>query len=711
MTELKSTHIQPPFAKKVPKTTEQLGRVRVDDYAWMKDDNWQTVMSDPSVLNADIRAHLELENTYTETVLTPLTALKDSLFEELKARLEPEAASTPLPDGNWAYFHHYRKGDQHGVYARVKQSDDGQPVRLTDEAIAKSDIVLDAEALSKDFPAYFDLGAVSHSPNHEWVAYGVDGQGSESYQVSLKHIGTNETAIETAIDKAAGALVWAADSRTLFWVERDENQRPHAVMRQDIFDESAEPVCVYKEGDPGFFVSVGSSDDLDHIEISAHNHTTSETWRIPSDAPQSEAVCFAKRVEGLEYSLQDQGGHTYILTNAHDAVDFQIMVTDGPTTAKHWKPFIPHKAGVLILGVESFARFLVRLERENALPRLVIRDMRTQTEHAIEMDEPAYSLGLVSAYEYDTTRLYFSYSSPTTPSRIYAYDMESRERHLVKEQSVPSGHNPKDYITERVTIESRDGVDIPVTLLRKSDTPINGTAPLLLYGYGSYGITIPAAFRTTILSLVDRGFVYAIAHIRGSMAKGYQWYLDGKLEKKPNTFNDFVDVGYGLCAMKYTSKGQLVTHGGSAGGLLVGAAINQAPELFAGAIAAVPFVDVLNTMSDTSLPLTPPEWPEWGNPIEDETAYDQILAYSPYDQVQAKAYPATLITAGLTDPRVTYWEPAKWAAKLRENQKADAPILLKTNMEAGHQGESGRYDSLKETALEYAFALACVGKA
>jgi oligopeptidase B len=325
------------------------------------------------------------------------------------------------------------------------------------------------------------------------------------------------------------------------------------------------------------------------------------------------------------------------------------------------------------------------------------------------MEEAAYTLGLVSAYEYDTTRLHFSYASPTTPSQVYAYDMAKRERVLIKEQTVPSGHISKDYAAERVSITARDGESIPVTLLRKADTPKDSSAPVLLYGYGSYGITIPAAFRTNILSLIDRGFIFAVAHIRGGMAKGYQWYLDGKLEKKPNTFNDFVDVGRGLCEAGYTREGHLVCHGGSAGGLLVGAAINQAPELFAGAIAAVPFVDVLNTMSDTSLPLTPPEWPEWGNPLEDAAAYDHILSYSPYDQVTQQAYPATLITGGLTDPRVTYWEPAKWAAKLREHQSGNAPILLKTNMEAGHQGESGRYDSLKETAQEYAFALAAVG--
>ena len=360
--------------------------------------------------------------------------------------------------------------------------------------------------------------------------------------------------------------------------------------------------------------------------------------------------------------------------------------------------------------MESYKHFLVRLVRENALPRIIIRDMRDQSEHSISFDEPAFGLGLMGGYEYETPWLRFSYASPTTPRQVFDYNMETRERILRKTQTIPSGHESADYITERLNISARDGALIPVTLLYHKTTQRNGKAPLLLYGYGSYGITIPAGFRTTILSLVDRGFIYAIAHIRGGMSKGYQWYLDGKLEKKTNSFNDFVDVGRALCAMDYTRKGRLVAHGGSAGGLLVGAAVNQAPELFGGIIAAVPFVDVLNTMSDESLPLTPPEWPEWGNPITDLHAYKRIESYSPYDQVKSQDYPPMLITAGLTDPRVTYWEPAKWAARLRDHQTGDGPILLKTNMEAGHQGESGRYDSLKETALEYAFAVSvCAG--
>lgn len=693
-----------PRAEKRPHTQSRFGIEWTDDYAWMRDDNWQAVMHDPTQLRADIRAHLEAENAYTNAALAPLSDLKATLFEEMKGRLEPTARGVPLPDGPYAYFHFYREGDQHGVYARhdLASKNPGD------------EIILDCDALAKG-TKFFDIGDVSHSPNHKWLAYSVDEKGSENYAVFLRDLATGETH-GTGIDRSAGALVWAANSRTIFWVERDENQRPYAVRFRDVFDAKAKIHTAYEEQDPGFFVSVGSSDDDRFIEVSVHNHTTSETHRIPSVDPSTPPVCFAPRQDGLEYSVHDCGGQSYILTNApdqdgHKSVDFAVMTGKAGQAPSEWQPFIPHRPGTLILGMETFSRWLVRLERENALPQIIIRNMESGEEHAISMPEAAYGLGIMSGYEYDTDILYISYASPSRPGTVYRYNMATRERVSVREQIVPSGHKPEDYRVERITIQARDGEHIPVTILARKNVKIDGSNPLLLYGYGSYGITIPAAFRTNILSLVDRGMVYAIAHIRGSMAKGYQWYLDGKLEKKTNTFNDFVDSGRALAALGWTAEGRIVAHGGSAGGLLVGAALNQAPELFAGVIAAVPFVDVLNTMSDTDLPLTPPEWPEWGNPIEDEEAFHRLGSYSPYDNVTAKAYPPALITGGLTDPRVTYWEPAKWAAKLRDHQTGEAPILLKINMDAGHQGESGRYDSLKETALEYAFALDCVGLA
>ena len=697
--------IPAPRAPKRPLKHNRFGHDWTDDYAWLKDDNWQEVLRDPGRLSADIRDHLEAENSYTKAQLSPLSALENTLFAEMKARLEPARSSTKLPDGPWRYYHRYETGQEHGTYMREPR-DGGTPQTL-----------LDAESLSGKADGFFDIGDVSHSPNHARIAYAVDWKGAENFEVHLAPTpanGAGGEAVYTGIDSCAGSLVWGADCRTLFWVERDENQRPSSVHLRDI-DATADAVTAYAESDPGFFVGIGTSDDDRFITISAHDHTTSEVWAVPMDAPSSAPVCFAPRRAGIEYDVAPHGGAAYILSNDQDAVDFAIFRSDTPlgeqSDPESWTPFIEHRHGRLILGMETYAGHMVRLERENALPRIVIRDMASGDEHAIEMDEEAYSLGLVSGYEYDTATIHFSYSSPTTPASVFAYNMNTRERRLVRQETVPSGHDPDDYVTQRISVSARDGETIPVTLLYRKGIKPDGTNPLLLYGYGSYGHTIPADFRTARLSLVDRGFVYAIAHIRGGMAKGYDWYTAGKGKEKINTFNDFVDAGRALADAGWSARGKIVGHGGSAGGLLVGAALNQDPGLFGAVIGAVPFVDVLNTMSDGDLPLTPPEWPEWGNPLEDEAAFQTILSYSPYENVAAANYPPILITGGLTDPRVTYWEPAKWAATLRDHQTGDAPILLKMNMEAGHQGESGRYQSLKETALEYAFALQSVGKA
>lgn len=688
-----------PAAAKRPVTTEQIGRTRTDDYAWLKDENWRDVMKNPSALDSAIRDHLEAENAYTLAMMDGTDALQSAIFEEMKGRIKDDDSSVPSPDGPFEYFESYRPGDQHGIYlrrARKKQDRDAEP-----------QLLLDADKLAKGH-AFFSLGSVTHSPDHAYLAYSVDLNGSEKYAVTIIELASGKT-IKTSIENTTGGLVWAEDSATLFWVERDENQRPSTVYRQNVLDGS-DAAQIYEEADAGFFVGVGKSDASNFIEISTHNHTTSEVWLIDAKAPQNAPKLAAARRTDIEYDLHEHGAYFYILTNQDGATDFKVMrAPKSDPSPQNWEDVIAHTPGTLILGLETYAGHMVRLERANALPRIVIRDMDSGAEHTISFDEQAYGLGLMGGYEYDTHMLRFAYSSPTTPRQTFDYNMKTRERILRKTAEVPSGHNPADYKTERLSITARDGEAIPVTLIYKAELKTDGKAPCLLYGYGSYGITIPASFRTSILSLIDRGFVYAIAHIRGGMAKGYDWYRKGKLETKQATFDDFIDVGNGLCTLGYSSRGQLIAHGGSAGGLLVGAAINQDPKLFAGAIAAVPFVDVLNTMSDESLPLTPPEWPEWGNPLTDVSAYDRIASYCPYTNVAAKAYPAVLITAGLTDPRVTYWEPAKWAAKLREFQKGEAPILLKTNMDAGHQGESGRYDSLKETAFEYSFAVKLAG--
>lgn len=446
------------------------------------------------------------------------------------------------------------------------------------------------------------------------------------------------------------------------------------------------------------------------IFVTANDHTTTE-WRVfPADAAAPEPTLIAPRDRGVEYAVTDFDGRFWIRTNAGGALDFSIV--SAPIEApgrENWTMEIPHRPGVLILDIEAFADFLVRLERENGLPRIIVRERLSGAEHAIGFAEAAYALGVAPGYLFDTSILRFEYASPSTPAQVFDYDMAARTRTLRKTQEVPSGHDPADYVVERIDAPAADGALIPVTLLRRRETPVDGMAPVLLYGYGAYGITLPADFRTARLSLVDRGFIYAVADVRGSMARGYQWYLDGKLGKKGATFSDFVAAGRCLVERGYTKAGRIVAMGGSAGGMLVGGAVNLDPTLFGGVIAAVPFVDVLNTMSDETLPLTPPEWPEWGNPLSDPAAYDLIASYSPYEQTANRPYPPMLITGGLTDPRVTYWEPAKWVAKLRHEAPGAGPYFLRINMEAGHGGVSGRFASLRETALEFAFALTVVG--
>ena len=689
----------PPIAPRLPKTIEQVGRTRVDPYHWLKDENWQQVMQDPSVLRADIRQYLEAENGYTKAHLEdPLAELTNELFQEMRGRIKEDDSSLPSIDGPYAYLVRYRTGGEYPIYAR-------KPAGEIYNADAADEIMLDGDEMGKGL-AYFSFSSVQHSPDHKFIAYAVDDQGSEFYDIRFKNLGTGAL-LSDVIPRTAGDFVWGAKSDRVFWVERDESGRPQAVHMYVLGGDTS--VEIYREPDPGFFVTVGDSQSGKYIFVSAGSHTTSEVRFFPADAETPELTLIAERETDVEYAPEHWGEDLVILTNRDDSVDFKIVTAPiSDPSPKNWNDLVPHESGTLIVDLAVLANHLLRLERKDGLPRLIVRT-RDGAEETIAFDEAAYSIGMSVGYEFDTTSFRLSYASPTTPQQTFDYDLASAERVLRKTQEIPSGHDPSAYAVERILVPSRDGVEIPVTLLRHKDTPRDGSAPLLLYGYGSYGITMPASFRTTPLSLVDRGMIWAIAHIRGSKAKGYQWYLDGKLEKKPNTFNDYVDVGRYLAENQYTSQGKIVGMGGSAGGLLMGAVVNQAPELFAGIIAAVPFVDVLNTMSDDSLPLTPPEWPEWGNPITSAEDYDTILSYSPYDQINDRPYPAMLITGGLSDPRVTYWEPAKWAAALRYEAPDSGPYFLRINMEAGHGGASGRFEGLKETALEYAFALSAAG--
>ncbi|MBR9824839.1 MAG: S9 family peptidase [Alphaproteobacteria bacterium] len=694
--------LEAPQAEQRPVTIEQVGFTRVDEYQWIKDENWQQVMREPETLDEDIRALLDAENAYLDAVMGPTEGLQERIFQEIRGRIKEDDSSVPQQDGAYEYFTRYREGGQYPIFSR-------RPVDPeTGEAIGEEEILIDGDAEANDFD-YLDFGNVEHSPDHRFVAYAVDTRGSEYYEIIIREVATGDV-VATLTDESTGDFVWARDSETLYWVWRDDNGRPVEVYRQNRNGGPSEQI--YQEQDPGFFVSVGLSDGNNYVIINAGGHTSNEIRLLDANDPAAEPQLISAREDNVEYYLTEATDRFYFRTNADGAVDFKLVSApiDNPGR-ENWEDFLPHRPGVLLNGVMGFENWLVRSERENALPRIVVHEYATGEEHEIAFSEEAYSLGMSGGYEFATDRMRFSYESPSTPEETYDYDMRSRERVLLKTQEVPSGHNSEDYVVRRIMAPGHDGVEIPVTILHHRDTPIDGSAPLMLYGYGSYGITIPAAFRVTPLSLVDRGMVYAIAHIRGGMANGYQWYLDGKLEHKMNTFRDFVSAGEALASEGYTSRGNIVAYGGSAGGLLVGAAINIQPDLFAGAIGAVPFVDVINTMSDAELPLTPPEWPEWGNPIESAEDYQTMIAYSPYDQIQEMDYPHVLATGGLTDPRVTYWEPTKWVARLRDRRTDDGLTLLKMNMGAGHGGASGRFDALRETALNWAFALMSVGLA
>ncbi|MFA5949559.1 MAG: S9 family peptidase [Hyphomicrobium sp.] len=682
----------PPIAARRPILTKHHGVTLTDDYAWLRAANWQEVMRDPSLLDGEIRDYLEAENAYTEAALADTRQLQDDLFTEMKARLKQDDSTVPAPDGPFEYYSTFVKG---GQYPRLCR----RPLGGGDETV-----LLDgnAEAAGK---SYWDLGAKSHSPDHKLLAYAVDDKGSELFTIRIRDLASGQD-LPDAISDTRGEIAWANDGKTLFYIRLDANHRPLFVYRHTIGAPVSDDVLVYEERDIGFYVGIAKTQSSKFILVDAHDHQSNEIYLIDADNPVGPLTQITPRVHGHEYNVEHHGERLIITTNSGGAEDFRIC--EAPVSSpgmELWTELVPHKAGRLIIETVAYAGHLVRLEREDSLPRIVVRSFADGTEHAISFNEEAYSLGVSAGYEFDTTALRFAYSSMTTPTETYDYDMASRTRVLKKRQEVPSGHVAADYVTRRFYAPAADGETVPVSVLYHKDTPLDGTAPVFLYGYGSYGISIPASFSTMRLSLVNRGFIFAIAHIRGGKDKGYHWYTDGKLDKKLNTFTDFIAAGEDLVSRGLTQRGRIVANGGSAGGMLMGVVANMAPDLFLGIIADVPFVDVLNTMLDKELPLTPPEWPEWGNPIESAREFEIIRCYSPYDNVEAKPYPHIFAYGGLTDPRVTYWEPAKWIAKLRTLNASDNLVLLKTNMKAGHGGASGRFEQLRETAVDYAFAL------
>lgn len=687
----------PPKIARKPVDIVQHGERRTDAYGWLRDEKWQDVLRDPGVLSREIREALENENVYYEAMTADIADLRDALFEEMRARIKEDDQSVPSKDGEWKYWVKYREGGEYPVYLR-QRTDGGEAQIILDG---------DKEGEGEDF---FDIGDVSHSPDHKFAACAIDRLGSEYYEITIRDIGTGARLPETIPHADGGGAVWTADSRAFYYVERDERQRPKRVKRHALGADPQSDAVIYEEPDDGFFLDIAKSQSGEYIFIRSGSHATSEVRFFRADDTAPTPTLIEPRAHNVEYSAEHHGDSFYILTNADGAVDFKVVKTPIAAPGKeNWADFTPHRPGVYVIDFIAYKNHFIRLERRNALPQIVIMENKSN-EYQIDFGEPAFSLAISAGYEFDTVNLRFTYSSPSTPRQTFDYNMETKERALLKTQTVPSGHDPLNYIVERIDVKAKDGAEIPVTILRLKTTPVNGSAPVLLYGYGAYGISIPDSFSTNILSLVNRGVIYALAHVRGGAEKGRQWYLHGKGAHKKNTFSDFIETAEALEKNGYADKGNIVIHGGSAGGLLVGAVLNMRPALFAGAIGEVPFVDVLNTVSDADLPLTPPEWDEWGNPIHSKEDFKRIAAYSPYDNIKDAQYPPIFATAGLADYRVTYWEPAKWIARLREKAKG-GPFLLRTNMEAGHGGSAARFEQLKEYAHAYAFALKVMGKA
>jgi oligopeptidase B len=677
--------------------SEHHGIVLVDDYAWLRDADWQAVMRDPTLLDQEIRAHLERENAYAQAVLAPTLPLQEALFIEMKGRIKEDDSGVPTADGPYAYFARYREGGQHPLICRELR--DGSNVET----------ILDGDALAAG-KTFFRLGATDHSPDHQRLAWSADETGAELFTVHVRDL-ASMAELADLVPETAGDVVWTRDGTAFYYVRLDRQHRPTSVYRHRLADTGNDDE-ILSVPDGGYFLSLSCLQSRRFAAISVFDHDTSEAWLIDLNDVEARPILVAPREPLLRYTAEhhpafDGADALVILTNADGAEDFKIVWTPlGGTAHEHWQDIVPHRPGIYVLSFTVLRDWLIRLEREDGLPRIVVRRLADREEHTIAFAEEAYSLGLEGGYEFATDALRFNYSSMATPAEVWDYDLGTRTRTLRKRQQIPSGHDPAEYVTRRLLAPTQDGETVPISLLYRRSTPLDGSAPALMLGYGAYGMSLPAAFNSNRLSLVDRGFVYALAHVRGGTEKGWRWYREGKLAQKQNTFSDFIAATEYLIECKFAAAGKIVAQGGSAGGLLIGAIANQRSDLYAALIAEVPFVDVLNTMLDETLPLTPPEWNEWGNPIVDEEAFATLLSYSPYDNVRAQPYPAILALAGLTDPRVTYWEPAKWVAQLRCRKTGRNPVMLRINLGAGHAGAPGRFDRLREVALTYAFAIA-----
>ncbi|RJF93335.1 S9 family peptidase [Sphingomonas cavernae] len=680
MTELPA----PPKAEQRPHQYSRHGYTIDDPYFWMKDPAY------PEVNDKNVLDYLKAENAYFDAAMKPREALVDTLFKEMKGRIKEDDSSVPQKDGDWLYWYAYQVGGQYPIHYR-KLAAGGEDMVLFDEP---------SEAEGKE---YYRLGILEVSPDGKLIAYAADSNGSERFTLKVREIASGKE-LETISSVVNGDVVWASDSKSLVYTEVNDQWRSYRALHHVLGTDPRTDKVIYEEKDElGFQVAVGDTQDEQWIVIGTGDNQTSELRLLPASNPAAEPILISPRKEKRLYSVDSAHGKLWVHTN-DEHVNFRLAEAD-PKNPGEWKTVIPGSDRVYLTGVATFKKHMILSQRVDGLDQVILRDYETGKESRVPFAEASYSAGLSSNPEYDPDVYRVSYSSMVTPRTTYEYDPAKNMLTTLKVQEIPSGYDPSQYATERVTITARDGTKVPVSVVYKKGFRKDGEGKLFLYAYGAYGYAIPPSFSTVRLSLLDRGYAYAIAHIRGGDDLGYNWYLQGKAKARWNTFHDFADVAKGLVEAGFTRAGNIAINGGSAGGELMGVVSNTDPELWGAVVADVPFVDVLSTMLDESLPLTPGEWPEWGNPITDKEAFELIRGYSPYDNVEAKSYPPMLITGGLNDPRVTYWEPAKWAAKLRETKTDKNVLLLKTNMGAGHGGKSGRFDSLKEDAEAYAFVL------
>ncbi len=680
----------------IPKINKILNTVKIhneeliDNYSWIKQKNWKEVILDPNKLNTPVKKYLDEENLFKEEQLKDIKDIEKKLFEELKSKIKNEDNSVPKKDGDYFYAYKYNKNSEYPIYYRKNAKNNFE------------EIILDCEKKSKTH-SYFNVAAISHSHNHKHVAYNIDTNGSEYFSIFIEDIETKEI-LSPEIKNTTGDIIWSLDNNYIFYVGLDQNHRPTKVFKHKIGSDSEKDLLIYEEKDPSFFCSINLSKTKKYLFIRTADHETSEYLFINLKLNETTPILFKKRIKKIEYDLEHNEKFFLISTNIDNAKNFKIMISHEESYQK-WEEFITYEKVNLILDFILLKDWLIRLERTEGSENIIILNLNNKNQHKISFDEEAYNLSLDHGYEYETDTFRYSYSSPTTPKSIFDYDCKSKKQELKKTQEVPSGHNKDDYICKKIFATAHDNEKIPITILYKKGVKLDSSNHLLLYGYGSYGISIPSNFSTNRLSLVDRGIVYAIAHIRGGKEKGYEWYENGKLLNKKNTFLDFISCAEKLCEDKYTSPKKIIAQGGSAGGLLMGYIANERPDLFLGIIAQVPFVDICNTMLDEDLPLTVTEIPEWGDIKNDKKSFLYVKSYSPYDNVKKQNYPHMLVTGGISDPRVTYWEMTKWVAKLRENKTDNNLLLLHMNMTAGHSGASGRFDYLKEIAMEYGFVL------